>query len=246
MRPGAAARFPCSGRGYGLRVARDGSWTAGQVALVDVDGTLVDTNYHHVLAWHLAFDAVGVFLPTSVLHRHLGMGGDQFVAAVAGDDLEVARGDEVREAHDAIYRERFIERVRAYPDARVALERLRALGLRVVLASSAKRDEVERYLDVLDARALCDAWTSASDVERTKPHPDLLEVAAGRVDGEPAFLLGDSIWDCEAASRMDLGTLAVLTGGFGEDELRRAGAMDVFPNLSELLDRVEALEAVAR
>ena len=215
-------------------------------ALLDVDGTLVDTNYHHVVAWQLAFDALGAFVPTSVLHRHVGMGGDQFVPAVAGEPFDRDHGDEARDRHDALYRERFIDRVRPYPDARRALERLRELGLKVVLASSAKEDEIERYLDMLDARELCDAWTTSSDVERTKPHPDLLEVAIGKVDADAAFLLGDSVWDCEAAKRIDLPTLAVLTGGFGEDELRDAGAADVFPDLPALLESIEALEAVSR
>ena len=222
------------------------SWSPGEVAVIDVDGTLVDTNYHHVVAWQIAFDRVGALVPTSVLHRHVGMGGDQFVAAVAGDELEATHGDEVRELHDAIYRERFIDRVRPYPDARPALERLRELGLKVVLASSAKQDEIDRYLAMLDARELCDAWTSSSDVEKTKPHPDLLEVAIDKVDAEPAFLLGDSVWDCEAANRIGLPTLAVLTGGFGQDELLRAGAAEVFPGLPELLERVATLQVVAR
>jgi HAD superfamily hydrolase (TIGR01509 family) len=222
------------------------SWSPGQAAVIDVDGTLVDTNYHHVVAWQIAFDRVGALVPTSVLHRHVGMGGDQFVPAVAGDELEATHGDEVRELHDAIYRERFIDRVRPYPDARPALERLRELGLRVVLASSAKQDEIDRYLAMLDARELCDAWTSSSDVEKTKPHPDLLEVAIDKVDAEPAFLLGDSVWDCEAANRIGLPTLAVLTGGFGQDELLRAGAAEVFPGLPELLERVATLQVVAR
>jgi HAD superfamily hydrolase (TIGR01509 family) len=222
------------------------SWSPGQAAVIDVDGTLVDTNYHHVVAWQIAFDRVGALVPTSVLHRHVGMGGDQFVPAVAGDELEATHGDEVRELHDAIYRERFIDRVRPYPDARPALERLRELGLKVVLASSAKQDEIDRYLAMLDARELCGAWTSSSDVEKTKPHPDLLEVAIDKVDAEPAFLLGDSVWDCEAANRIGLPTLVVLTGGFGQDELLRAGAAEVFPGLPELLERVATLQVVAR
>jgi HAD superfamily hydrolase (TIGR01509 family) len=229
-----------------MTATRDLAWRPGQVAVIDVDGTLVDTNYHHVVAWQIAFDRVGALVPTSVLHRHVGMGGDQFVSAVTGDELEATHGDEVRELHDAIYRDDFIDRVRPYPDARPALERLHELGLKVVLASSAKEDEIDRYLAMLDARDLCDAWTSSSDVEKTKPHPDLLEVAIDKVDGEPAFLFGDSVWDCEAANRIDLPTLAVLTGGFGKDELLGAGAAEVFPGLPELLERVASLEAVAR
>jgi HAD superfamily hydrolase (TIGR01509 family) len=209
-------------------------WSEGQVVVLDVDGTLVDTNYHHVLAWQAAFDEVGVFVPTSALHRHVGMGGDQYVEAVAGADVEREHGDRARERHDAIYRDRFIDDVRPYPDARRFLERLRELGLLVALASSAKQDEIDRYLDVLDARALCEAWTSSSDVEQTKPHPDLLEAAIAKVGAEPAFLIGDSVWDCESAARIDLPTIALLTGGFGADELRTAGAVAVFDDLASL------------
>ena len=214
--------------------------------MIDVDGTLIDTNYHHVVAWDLAFDRIGSFVPTNVLHRHVGMGGDQFVAAVAGDQLERDRGDEVRSLHDEIYRERFIDHVRPFPDARPCLVRLKDLGLRIVLASSARQDEIERYLDLLDARDLCDAWTSSADVERTKPHPDLLEVAIDKIGAEPAFLIGDSVWDCEAANRIELPTLALLTGGFGRDELEAAGAADVFDDLPAMLARIEALETVRR
>jgi len=210
------------------------AWHEGQLVVVDVDGTLVDTNYHHVLAWQGAFIEVGVFVPTSTLHRHVGMGGDQFVPAVAGADVEREHGDAARGRHDAIYRERFIDQVRPYPQARAFLERMRDLGLVVVLASSAKEDEIERYLDLLDARELCAAWTSSADVERTKPHPDLLEVAIAKAEAEPAFLIGDSVWDCESAARISLPTVAVLTGGFGEDELRRAGAVEVLDDLASL------------
>jgi HAD superfamily hydrolase (TIGR01509 family) len=214
------------------------------VVVLDVDGTLVDTNYHHVLAWQAAFDEVGVFVPTSSLHRHVGMGGDQFVEAVAGADVEREHGDRARERHDEIYRERFVDDVRPYPDARPFLERLRELGLVVVLASSAKQDEIERYLDVLDARELCEAWTSSSDVEKTKPHPDLLEAAIGKVDADAAFLVGDSVWDCESASRIHLPTVALLTGGFGAEELRAAGAVAVFDDLTSLEREFESARAI--
>ena len=217
------------------------AWSPGQVVVVDVDGTLVDSNYHHAVAWSLAFDRIGAFVPTAILHRHVGMGGDRFVSAVAGQELERAEGDAVRGLHDAIFRERFLDQVRPFPDARRSLQRLKELGLGVVLASSAKEDEIERYLDLLDARDLVDTWTSSGDVERTKPDPELLEVAIARVDAEPAYLIGDSIWDCEAARRIDLPTLALLTGGFGQDELLRAGAAEVFSDLTAMLARLATL-----
>jgi phosphoglycolate phosphatase-like HAD superfamily hydrolase len=109
---------------------------------------------------------------------------------------------------------------------------------RVVLASSAKPDEIEHYIDLLDARELADAWTSSGDVEATKPEPDLVEVALERIGGGPAVMVGDSTWDCEAAKRAGIETLAVLTGGFSEQELREAGASAVFRSIEELRGRL--------
>jgi HAD superfamily hydrolase (TIGR01509 family) len=129
-----------------------------------------------------------------------------------------------------------IEEVEPFDSARKLLEELSRRGHRVVLASSAKPGEVEHYLDLLDARKLADAWTSAGDVQATKPHPDLVHCALERAGGEgsEAVMVGDSPWDVKAAARAGVGSLAVLTGGFSQEELREAGAMAVFESLSEL------------
>jgi phosphoglycolate phosphatase-like HAD superfamily hydrolase len=108
-----------------------------------------------------------------------------------------------------------------------------------VLASSAKPDEVEHYLDLLDARGLADAWTTSGDVEKTKPEPDLVHAALERAGTEAAVMIGDSTWDCEAAKRAGVETLAVLTGGFSEQELRDAGAVAVFESIDDLAERLD-------
>jgi phosphoglycolate phosphatase-like HAD superfamily hydrolase len=108
----------------------------------------------------------------------------------------------------------------------------------VVLASSAKPDEIDHYLDLLDARGLADAWTSAGDVEQTKPAPDLVEAALERLDGGPAVMVGDTTWDCHAAAKAGVETIAVLTGGFSDEELRDAGAIAVFESIDELRRRL--------
>jgi HAD superfamily hydrolase (TIGR01509 family) len=125
--------------------------------------------------------------------------------------------------------------VRPFADARALLEHLKSREHSVVLASSAKPDEVEHYLDLLTARDLADDWTHAGDVEKTKPEPDLVAAAVEKAGGGDAVMVGDSTWDCEAAKRAGIPTVAVLTGGFSEDELREAGATAVFASLSELL-----------
>jgi HAD superfamily hydrolase (TIGR01549 family) len=208
-------------------------------AILDIDGTLVDTNYHHALAWYRAFLQSNEVFPLWRIHRLIGMGGDQLVAALAGEDFEAEHGEDVRAAEKVLYMA-LIDEVRPFADARALLEHLKAQGHVVVLASSAKPDEVEHYLDLLDARDLADDWTHAGDVERTKPEPDLVTAAVEKAGGGDGVMVGDSTWDCQAAERAGLATVAVLTGGFSEAELREAGASGVFASLSDLLAHLDA------
>jgi HAD superfamily hydrolase (TIGR01509 family) len=203
-------------------------------AILDVDGTLVDTNYHHAIAWFRAFRRHDLTVPVWRLHRHIGMGGDQLVAAVAGDKVEEDLGDDIRDAESELYRE-LIGEVQAMEGSRELIEALRDRGDVVVLASSAKDWEVEHYLELLDASEIVDAWTTSADVEQTKPEPDLIKAALEKAGTEgEALLIGDTVWDVEAAKRAGVETLAVLTGGFSEQELRDAGARDVFTSVAEL------------
>jgi HAD superfamily hydrolase (TIGR01509 family) len=205
-----------------------------KIAILDVDGTLVDTNYHHAIAWFRAFRRHFLTLPVWRIHRHIGMGGDQLVAALAGDKVEERLGDSIRDAESELYRE-LIHEVQAMEGSRKLIEELKKAGNVVVLASSAKDWEVEHYLELLDAKELVDAWTTSADVERTKPQPDLVHAALDKAGGEgDAMLIGDTVWDVEAAARAGVETLAVLTGGFSEAELREAGAKDVFTSVEEL------------
>jgi HAD superfamily hydrolase (TIGR01509 family) len=207
-----------------------------RIAILDVDGTLVDTNYHHAIAWFRAFRRQFITVPVWRLHRHIGMGGDQLVAAVAGDEVEARAGDRIREAESELYRE-LIGEVQPMEGSRELIEDLREAGNTVVLASSAKEWEVEHYLQLLDAKEIVDAWTTSADVESTKPEPDLVHAAldkAGNGGEDEAMLIGDTVWDVEAAKRAGVETLAVLTGGFSEAELRDAGAKDVFTSVEEL------------
>ena len=208
------------------------------VALLDVDGTLVDTNYHHAIAWYRAFIQSDVELPVWRIHRAIGMGGDHLVAALAGDEVEREKGDEIRAAEKPLYMA-MIHEVRPLSDARRLLEVLKERGHSVILASSAKQDEVDHYLDLLDAREIVDGWTSSADVERTKPAPDLVHTALEKAGSGDAVMVGDSVWDVEAANRAGIPTIAVRTGGFGVDELTQAGAACVFDSLSDLIDSLQ-------
>jgi HAD superfamily hydrolase (TIGR01509 family) len=219
------------------------------VAILDVDGTLVDTNYHHAIAWYRAFRQHGIVLPLARIHRHIGMGGDQLVAALAGEGTEEREGDDIRAAETALYLA-LIEEVEPFRDARELIVDLRGRGAIVILASSAKANEVDHYLDLLDARDIADAWTTSADVESTKPAPDLVNAAlekSGASAGN-AFMVGDTPWDCTAAQDAGVPTHTVLTGGFSEQELREAGAVSVYRSVSDLrgdLDDVMRIERSA-
>ena len=207
-------------------------------AILDVDGTLVDTNYHHTIAWYRAFRQNEVVLPIWRIHRHIGMGGDQLVEALGGERLENEKGDDIRAAESVLYGELMSE-VEPLKDARELIEDLKGSGHAVVLASSAKKHEVEHYLDLLDARDLADDWTTSDDVEATKPEPDLVVAAVEKAGGGEAVMVGDSTWDCEAAKRAGLDTIAVLTGGFSEAELREAGAVGVYSSIGDLRESLD-------
>jgi HAD superfamily hydrolase (TIGR01509 family) len=203
-------------------------------AILDVDGTLVDTNYHHALAWHRALHAHGHPVQMWKVHRHIGMGGDQILEALIGSEAEAEQGDAIREAEAEAYGE-LIGEVEPMDGARQLLESLRDKGATVILASSAKQEEVDHYLDLLDARDLVDDWTTSADVENTKPDPDLVHAAIEKAgDDNPAVMVGDSVWDVKAAKAAGIPTLAVLTGGFSEAELREAGATQVVESIADL------------
>jgi HAD superfamily hydrolase (TIGR01549 family) len=219
------------GRGYVEPVAT--------AAILDVDGTLVDSNYQHAIAWHRAFREHDLTPPIWRIHRHIGMGGDQLVAAVAGDEVEERLGDAIRETEKDRYGE-LIDEVAVFEGARELLVALRDRGHPVVLASSAKGEETEHYVELLDAAELIEAATSSADVEATKPAPDLVTTAMRKAGELSAVMVGDSTWDIEAAARAELKTIAVLTGGFSEAELRDAGAVGVFESLTDLIEHLDA------
>ena len=212
---------------------------AVEAALLDVDGTLIDSNYHHALAWYRAFRRHDIVLPLWRIHRAIGMGGDQLVPALVGPKLDQEQGDDIRAARDEIYTGGLMDEVAPLEGAHELIAELKDRGLRVVLASSSPRDELERYLDLLDAHELADAWTTKDDVEATKPEPDLILAAQEKAKTESAVMVGDTPWDVEAATKAGVETLCVITGGWSKQELREAGAIAVFESVDELRERLD-------
>jgi HAD superfamily hydrolase (TIGR01509 family) len=210
------------------------------IAILDIDGTLVDTNYHHTIAWYRAFRQHEIIVPLWRIHRHVGMGGDQLVDALTDSSVEREKGDDIRAAEKALYFQ-LLPEVETMEGSRELIEDLKQRGHTVVLASSAKEDEVEVYLDLLGARELADAWTTSADVEETKPQPDLVNAALEKAGGssDDAVMVGDTPWDVDAAKSAGVGTLTVRTGGFGADELRDAGAVEVYESVAELRSKLD-------
>jgi HAD superfamily hydrolase (TIGR01549 family) len=209
--------------------------------LLDVDGTLIDSNYQHALAWYRALRERGRTFALYELHRHIGMGGDQLVKSVAGEEFDAEHGEAAKEAEKLRYQELSGD-LSPLDGAQDLIAALLERDCEVVLASSGNEEEVERSMKMLDATEL--KHTTSADVEKTKPEPDLIKAALDLVDGDrEALLLGDSTWDCEAAKRAGVRPIGVLTGGFSEGELREAGAERVYRALREVIDDLDDLLA---
>jgi HAD superfamily hydrolase (TIGR01549 family) len=206
--------------------------------IFDVDGTLVDSNYQHALAWFRAFRRHDITLPLWRLHRGIGMGGDLYVAHVAGDAVEDRLGDVLRQEWVDEFNQ-LIGEIRPFDGARELLEDVKRRGFRLVLASSGKAEHVEAFLDLFGGKDLADAWTTSDDAQTSKPAPDIVQAALDRVNGARGVMIGDSTWDCESAGKLDVPTLTVRTGGFSEQELTKAGAIGVYDSLVELRDDLD-------
>ncbi|MFL6175569.1 MAG: HAD family hydrolase [Ornithinibacter sp.] len=199
-------------------------------AIFDVDGTLVDTNYQHALAWFRALRRYDIIRPLWRIHRGIGMGGDQFVSAVAGPDAEEAHGDDLRQAWGQEF-DALIGEVQPFEGAHELLAEVKERGFRLVLASSGKKEHVDVFLDLVDGTSLADAWTTSDDVEKSKPEPDLVAAALAKVEGASGIMVGDSVYDAQAAAKLGIPTLGVRTGGFSVGELQEAGVLQVFDSL---------------
>jgi HAD superfamily hydrolase (TIGR01549 family) len=191
-----------------------------------------------VLAWYRAFRKHDVVLGLRHLHRHVGMGGDLYVPAVAGETVERQIGDDVRDEWEKQF-ERMIDEVAPFAGAHDFVAALKERGHTVVLASSSIAKHAEHFVDLLGVRDLVDDWTTKDDVEATKPEPDLVKAAIAKAGTEDAVMVGDTPWDIEAARKAGLDTIAVLTGGaYSAAELRDAGAVAVFESVGEMKDRL--------
>jgi HAD superfamily hydrolase (TIGR01549 family) len=193
------------------------------VILFDIDGTLIDSTYHHAVAWHRAFRREDLPIPLWRIHRAIGMGGDKLVRVVAGDHVEESRGDAIREAWAEEYSKLKAE-VLPLPGATDLVKEVVASGYRVALASSGEKQFSQEAVAMLDIGDVISVLTTSADADATKPDPDLLLTTLDKVGAKRAVLVGDTPYDVEAAARTGIACITVRTGGFSEGELTEAGA----------------------
>ena len=211
-----------------------------RAAIFDLDGTLVDSNDLHVQAWQETFHHFGKEIPEERLREQIGKGGDQYLPVFLNERELREFGKQADELRGEIFKKKYLPKVRPFPRVRELLERVRSEGKKVALASSGKEDEVAHYQKLAGIEGLVDSQTSADDVAQSKPKADVFIAALrklGHLVPEEAIAIGDTPYDVEAAKKMNLATIALLCGGFAEDELRAAGAMAIFRDPADLLEK---------
>ena len=208
-----------------------------RAVLFDIDGTLVDSNDLHVLAWEEGFATIGVKFDRQTIHDQIGKGTDMLVPSLL-PNADGATQEKLGKAQGDVFKTKFLDQVKPFPGAHDLLARVHTAGQTVVLASSASSEELDHYIGLLDARNLVGATTSADDVEKTKPAPDIFATALKKVapiSADEAIVVGDTPYDIEAAGKCGIAAVAVRSGGFPDDALLKAGAIALYDDVAALL-----------
>jgi HAD superfamily hydrolase (TIGR01549 family) len=208
-----------------------------KAAIFDVDGTLLDSVDLHAMAWHEAMVRFGHDVSFEQARSQIGKGGDKLIPVFLSEDEQRHHGKELDSWRSEHFKTKYLPLVRPFSAVPDLLQRTREAGLRIAIASSAKKDELEKYLDIAVIKKLIDEMVSSEDVEQSKPAPDIFEAVVKKlaIDGRDAVAIGDTPYDAEAAGKAEVRTIGVLCGGFTEDELRKAGCAEVYPGPAALL-----------
>ncbi|HEY0027185.1 MAG TPA: HAD family hydrolase [Allosphingosinicella sp.] len=214
---------------------------APRAALFDVDGTLVDTNDLHAEAWRVAFAHFGHQVAPAAIREQIGKGGDNLIPALLPGTTD-AQAEEMDSWRGDLFKRDYLPRATPFPGVRDLFERLVADGVKIVLASSSSRPEVDYHLGLIACADLVSAVTTKDDVESSKPCPDIFAAALAKVapiTADETLVIGDTPWDIIAAAKIGLRTVAVLSGGFPEQQLRESGAAFVYDGPADLLARYD-------
>lgn len=213
-----------------------------KTVIFDVDGTLVDTVDMHAEAWQRALKEYGKDVEFSAVRAQIGKGGDQLMPVFLSREELDQFGEELEKRRGEIFKQDYLPKTTAFPQVRELFERIQRDGKRVVLASSAKQDELEHFKKVTNIADLLEGETSADDAEKSKPEPDIF-LAALREAGNPepweAIVVGDTPYDASAAAKAKLRTIGLLSGGFPEQSLNEAGVVAIYKDPADLLARYE-------
>jgi HAD superfamily hydrolase (TIGR01549 family) len=214
--------------------------------LFDVDGTLIDSNDLHAEAWRQAFRHFDIDVPIEDVRGQIGKGGDNLIPALLPPDLVAGRQEEIEAYRSDLFARDYLPRVKPFPAVRSLFETLVEKGIRIVLASSSKRAEVDHYVELLGVGDLIHAATSADDVEHSKPYPDIFRAALGKVaplGADAVRVVGDSPYDVQAARKLGIRVIGFRSGGFPEETLRDAGASMIFDGPEDMLASVDEVLA---
>ncbi|HMJ57315.1 MAG TPA: HAD family hydrolase [Polyangiaceae bacterium] len=211
-----------------------------EVVLLDIDGTLVDSNDAHARAWVDALTAAGHDVTFDRVRRLIGKGGDKLLPESTGIDIDSAPGKELEELRSALFKKNYLPHVRPFPGVRALLQRMHDDNLRLVAATSAKEDEMNALLEKTGAADLFFRATSSDDAERSKPDPDIVCAALRKAGCRPsaAIMLGDTPYDVEAASKAGVRIVALRSGGWSDGDLR--GAVAIYDDPQSLLMQYDA------
>jgi HAD superfamily hydrolase (TIGR01549 family) len=220
-----------------------------QAVIFDVDGTLVDSVDLHAEAWRVAFEKFGKTFPFHEIRRQIGKGSDQLLPVFFSEQELEQFGEDLDEYRSEIFKKEFLPRVQAFPKVRDLFQRIKKDGKQIVLASSAKADELDAYKKIARIDDLIESETSSDDADRSKPYPDIFQAALARlkdVAPENAVVIGDTPYDAQAASKANLETIGLLCGGWSTEELRRAGCMAIYLDAEDLLLQYDSQFGSAR
>jgi phosphoglycolate phosphatase-like HAD superfamily hydrolase len=212
-----------------------------KAAIFDLDGTLLDSVDLHALAWHEAMMKFGHDVSFEQARSQIGKGGDKLIPEFLSEDAQRDHGMELEEWRGKRFKTEYLSLVRPFSAVPDLLRRVRDAGLRIAIGSSAKKDELDKYLDIARIVDMVDVKTSSEDAEESKPAPDIFEVVLERLglEGRDAVAIGDSPYDAEAAGKAKISTTGVLCGGFTEASLRAAGCVEVYPGPAALFARFQ-------
>jgi len=214
-----------------------------RAVIFDVDGTLVASNLLHAQAWQKAFALYGKDISLEAILGQIGKGGDQLMPEFLSPHELDRFGQELEKRRAALFKRDYLPQVKTLPQVRQLFERIKGDGLRIALASSAQEDEIAHHIDALGIKDLVEFATSADDVSRSKPCPDVFNAALDRlasVSNDEAIVVGDTPYDAQAAGKAGLRTIGVLSGGFSQQTLRDAGTMWIYEDVADLLANYDA------